>query len=348
MSTHASLISGLSSLELLESLDATTDLSDLQDNPLVDCPPDGDPRLKLTSYSSGTMLNGCLRKYQLTKLGSNGRSHDPMTQLTFDFGHAVGEAVVDLLCGQTKEQVLWKLFTTWPNHIFYENEKQKKSLWHAVYAVEAFLAAREGGLLEDYELVYLPNGQPAAEVSFKILFPNGYIERGYIDMILRNKYTGKYCIFDNKTSSGRYMNSDQYTNSPQALGYSVVLAKIDPGLVEVDYTVFYLVWMTFLERWEQFEFPKTNVHRAQWIQKKLWDMGTIDRLLEQEGSYGMWPISGEHCTSFGKACKFLHECHRPTESLIQPLRKVDLDSQDLDRYGKPWDIVIHAEELIGA
>lgn len=343
MSSHEYLTSNI---QLLETLDAETDLSELTNNPQVDCPPEGDPRLKLTSYSSGLLLNGCLRKYQLTKLGSNGRANDHMTQLTYDFGHAVGEAVVDLLCGQTKEQVLWKLFCSWPNHIFFENEKQKKSLWHVVYAIEQFLLAREAGLLEDYELVYLDSGKPAAEVSFKIIFPNGFIERGYIDMILRHKYSGKYCIFDNKTSSARYLNSDQYTNSMQALGYSVVLNKIDPGQVEVDYTVFYLVWMTFLERWEQFEFPKSEVHRAQWIQKKLWDMGTLERLLEVEGSYGMWPISGENCTSFGKPCKFLHECHRQTETLIAPLRQSDMNDEPLDRYGKPWDIVIYAEELL--
>lgn len=313
----------------------------------VPCPPEGDPRLKLLSYSSSLLLHSCPRKYQLQKLGTNARPVDNSTQLTFDFGHAIGDAVVSMLSGESFQNTLFRMFHTWPSHLFEENVKQKKSFFHAVQALELFQAAREDGLLEDYELVTLANGRPAAEVSIKIYLPGGYIERGYIDMILRNKYSGEYCVFDNKTSSARWMNSGTYANSMQALGYSVALRQIDPDHVPVNYTVFYLVWMTYLEKWIQFDFPKTIVQQAQWLQAKLWDVQTLERLRETYGDYGIWPLHGEACMSYGRECQFMHECHMATEGVMKPLTQRSLDEFDspLDNTGKPWDIVVHWEEL---
>lgn len=335
--------------DLGTELDDLVDISDLESNPLVECPATGDPRLFLTSYSSSLLQHSCLRKYQLTKLNANAKPVDHLTQLTFNFGHAVGEAVVELIQGVPLEKVIWNQLLKWPSKDFFlENPKQKKSLFHMIYALELLDAALKDGFMDDYELVYMQDGRPAAEVSFKLYLPHGYIERGYIDMILRNKDTGQYCIFDNKTSSARYMNSAQYTNSMQALGYSVVLDKLDPGHLSVNYTVFYLVWLTFLERWEQFEFPKTAVQRAQWIQSKLWDVEELRRVREQYGDYGMWPLSGEACFSYGRECQWMHECHMDTLKLIQPLRQSDLDQADppLTNQGEPWDIVMDWTELV--
>lgn len=339
-------------MNIMDEIDGMVDISDLESNPIVPCPPleeGGDPRLNLVSYSSSLLQHSCLRKYQLTKLNANAAPHGQLTQLTFDFGHAIGDAVVKLLCGVSLEKVVWEMTLAWEARSFFmENPKQKKSLFHAIYALQLFQAAREEGLLADYEVVYMENGKPAAEVSFKLYLPYGYIERGYIDMVLRNKETGKLCIFDNKTSSARYLNSAQYINSMQALGYSVVLDKILPGENSVDYTVFYLVWLTFLERWEQFEFPKTAVQRAQWIQSKLWDIEELKRVRETYGDYGMWPLSGEACVSYGRECPFMHECHLKTENLIKPLRQRDLDEADppLNNIGEPWDVIVHWEDLI--
>jgi hypothetical protein len=335
-------------MSVIEDIDSLVDIEDIKDNPRVELPLTGDPRMKKLSYSSSLLLHTCPRKYQLIKLGTNTKKVDPQSQLTFDFGHTVGEAVVDLLCGKSRDEVIFNIFLNWPNHLFAEDTVRKKSLAHAIFAVDSFLAAREQGLLEDYEVVYFSDGRPAAEVSFKLNFPDGYTERGYVDMVLRNKYTGQFTIVDNKTSSARYLKSEQYQNSMQALGYSLVLDKFDPTkeYLNVNYTVFYLVWMTFLERWEVFEFPKTPVHRAQWLQAKLWDIATLERLRNDNGDYGLYPIFGESCMSFGKACPFMGECHMETESLITPLRQTDIETEELDRFGKPWDIELDIGELL--
>ena len=335
-------------IDSMDELDSLVDIEDLESNPIVSCPEEGDPRLFSTSYSSSLLQHSCLRKYQLIKLGSNTTPYDPMTQLTFNFGHAVGEAVVGLLQGKKLDQVIWEsLFLKWPSVDFFaENPKQKKSLFHAIYALQTLDAMLKEGFMSEYELVYLKDGRVAAELSYKLYLPYGYIERGYIDMILKSKITGKYCIFDNKTSSARYMNAMQYQNSMQALGYSVAIDKIDPG-IEIDYTVSYLVWLTFLERWEHFEFPKTAIQRAQWMQAKLWDIEELKRVREQYGDYGMWPLSGEGCYTYGRPCPFIDTCHLETEKLIKPLRQSDIDARDpqVNNVGKPWDVMVSWEEL---
>ena len=301
-----------------------------------------DPRLVRLSYSSSLLFHGCPRKYQLQKLQatkSEEQEEDWKTSLTFQYGHTVGEAIQLSLIGElTREQLIFKLFAEWKCDLFDENHKQKKSFFHAISALHKFWAMQDDGLLQDYEVAYY-EGKPAAELSFKIKFPNGETYRGFVDLVLRNIYTGEYCILELKTNSGRVINHYQYKNSAQAIGYSVVLDRIAPGLT--NYTVEYLVYMTFLERWEQFSFPKTYKQRALWLRDRIWETHQIKELVELEGSYGIWPMHGEHCVTYNRNCDFMGMCHMDTGSLIAPLRERDLVEST------EYQFVFDVEELLG-
>src|ERR1043165_4444132 len=172
-------------------------------------------------------------------------------------------------------------------------------------AIQKFISMREDGFLDDYELVWY-DGKPAAELSFRIHFPHGFTERGFVDIVLRNRSTGQFAIFEIKTDSGMYLQPAKYKNSAQATGYSVILDKIEPG--QTDYTVYYLVYMTRREEWEQFEFSKTMKMRAQWIQDKLYDIEQIVGLARDRGNYGVWPIRGQHCVAYMRECEFMGVC----------------------------------------
>ena len=89
------------------------------------------------------------------------------------------------------------------------------------------------------------------------------------------------------------------------------------------------------------------VQQVQWLQAKLWDIDCLERMRESYGDYGIWPLHGEACMSYGRECEFLHECHMATEQLMKPLIQRDLDvfNSELDNQGKPWDIVLHWEDL---
>lgn len=322
----------MNTIEQLSSLDDILNerVTEVEEaSPLVDWPADKiDPRLGRLSYSSSLLFNGCPRKYQLQKLQTapSAESQDNWRRsLTFQFGHSVGEGIQQTLVtgkdAAARERVVLAMFNEWKCDLFDENEKQKKSFFHALNALYKFWAAQDEGLFEDYEVAYF-EGKPAAELSFRITMPNGTSYRGFVDLVLRHKYTGEYVILELKTNSARFINPNQYKNSDQAIGYSVVLNKIAPGTT--NYTVEYLVYMTYLQTWESFSFPKTYVQRALWIKDRLWDSQVMELLVKQEGNFGRWPMRGNHCVNYNSPCEFLGICHMETESLIKPLREVDL------------------------
>lgn len=299
-----------------------------------------DPRFKRLSYSSDLLFNGCERKFQILKMNPRPDKQDELDwkrRLTFSFGTVVGEAVQHILEGWAKDKVIFHAFKSWNEHLFSENDKQKKTFFHALNAIVKFISMREDGFLDEYELVYY-DGKPASELSFKVNFPEGFTERGFVDIVLRNKITDKFAIFEIKTDSGRYMRPEKYKNSSQATGYSVILDRIEPG--QTEYTVYYLVYMTWLEQWECFEFAKTATMRAAWVDDKLETNDRIKSLVAKRGNYGIWPMRGNHCMSFNSACQFLGTCHMSTDSLVVPLRESDFEES------YEYTFVFNLEEIL--
>lgn len=300
-----------------------------------------DPRFKLLSYSSNITLHKCPRKFQLYKLLTRGTPQDESQDVTFAFGHAVGDGLQNLMITGDLTDTLWKMFISWPCDFIAENEKQKKSLAHAVAAIQMFDSMRQGGFLNEYEIATY-QGKPAAELGFKILLPSGFSFRGYLDLALRNIVSGEALVLENKTDSGNYVNHYKYKNSAQAIGYSVVLDKIEKDLS--SYAVQYLVYMTKLERYEPFDFPKTMHQRAMFLRDLMYDVEQIERYVANEGNYGIWPMRGESCVDFGKPCEFMDICHMDTKRLMKPLRQIHLDSEA----SKEYTFVMTLEELLAS
>lgn len=297
-----------------------------------------DPRLSRTSYSSTVLFHGCPRKYQLQKLSTQTRALDWRTALTFSFGHSVEDAVIDILLGKSYDETLFKLFVTWEEHLYSENDKQKKSFFHALNALDIFVAKREEGFLEEFEVATF-NGKPAVQLGLKIKYPNGGSYRGFIDVVLRNTVTGLYTIFDCKTNSGMYLQPNQYKNSEQAIGYSTILDKFDPGFT--DYAVHYLTYMTRKEEWIDFEFPKSRTQRVLWIKDRMWDAEILESLVKREGNHGIWPMHGNHCVNFNRECDFLGKCHMDTKMLVSPLTEDMIEEDE-----SVFDFVVNLEELL--
>lgn len=294
-----------------------------------------DPRFTRVSYSSTLDLHACPRFFQLHRLEAP-RQEDESSNVTFAYGHAVGEGIQEYLIHKDLKKTLWTMFHHWEVDLLDENEKQQKSFFHAVAALMQFDGLVQEGLLSDYEVVWF-NGKPAAELSFRITFPGGTY-RGYIDLVLRHVISGELLILELKTSSANYINHYQYKNSAQAIGYSVILDKIAPGTTA--YSVLYLVQLTKLSRYEVFEFPKTYHQRALWLKDRLWDIGIIQNLAKFYGNYGIWPTHGESCTRFGRTCQYMDMCHLQTESMMAPLRENQLTEDT------KYDFEFTLEELL--
>ncbi len=297
-----------------------------------------DPRLKTLSYSSCLTLHSCARKYQLYKLGADGEQadEDGTKSLTFAFGHTVGEGLQDSLKGLSEETILFRAFAAWNCDLLADDPKRSKSFWFAVAAIKRFIAARKAGLLKGFVLASY-NGKPAVELGFWIQLPNGFVYRGFVDAVLVHETTGEVLVLENKTTWFT-VNPAQYKNSAQAIGYSIVLDVLFPELS--SYKVLYLIYQTKQFQWERFDFIKSYLQRAQWIQELLFDAEDVARY----DAAGIFPMRGESCVSFGRECEYLQICGMNTKFLTKPITEEGLAALETER--NKYDVILTLEQLI--
>lgn len=308
---------------------------------LVELAPDEiDPRLLLLSHSSRTTLHKCPRKFQLYRLSAQKIALEAEKEVeqgvTFAYGHAVGEGIEQTLAGHTEDQVLLATFLAWDEDLDSDNPKQNKSFYLAFHAVQKFLHMRMQGYLADYDIVYYEEC-PAIELGFQILLPDGFVYRGFVDAVLKNKETGEVVVVECKTTSST-AQSAMYKNSGQALGYSIVLDKLFPGLS--SYTVLYLVYESKSYEYKELPFGKSLLQRALWLQELLIDCDMI-KLYE---SYGTYPMHGESCFDFFRECEYLGVCTLHTKNLTKPLTTKIVDDIAEDTFRYPFTVTF--SELI--
>lgn len=321
---------------ILDGTVSVVEVSGFEDTVGLDA--DGiDPRIKLLSYSSLLTLHSCPRKYQLYRLKATENEMLPAASVnqnvTFAFGHVVGEGIQDVMDGMDIEGIIWRMYLGWHASLIDDNPKQNKSFYLAILAIQKFVSLRENGFLDDYELMEF-NGKSAKELSFRITLPNGFKFRGSVDAVLRHKHTGKILVLECKTSSMVNLNPTTFKNSSQGIGYSVVLDVIAPEISSYD--VLYLVYLTKGMVYEQLRFPKTYLQRATWIQELLLDVDTIG-LYERAGVY---PMRGESCSDWGRDCEYLNQCTLSTRLITTP----PISGAVHDN--KIYDVEITLEELI--
>jgi hypothetical protein len=339
---------GLSMGSTKVTVDGMDGMDDLLDSPSTSIPitlvtlEEGeiDPRLKLLSHSSRTLLHKCPRKYQLYRLSSEqialASDKEVEQGVTFAYGKAVGVGVQSALECKSEDQVIMDTFMEWDVDLLDSNPRQAKSFWLAIRAVQKIRYLLADGFLDEYELVYY-QGKPAVELSFSISLPNGFKYRGFVDAVLRHKGTGEVLVLENKTSSGT-ANSATFKNSGQALGYSVILDKLFPNLS--SYEVLYIVYETKTQDFVELPFKKTLLQRALWLQELLIDT----QLIELYESYKTYPMHGEACFDFFRDCEYLSLCTLNTSSIAKPLTtkvvaKIEADSDNYDFLIDFYDLV---------
>lgn len=296
-----------------------------------------DPRLQQLSYSSLLTLHSCPRKFQLDKLKAQKvESLDTnFSNVTFAFGHIVGEGIQMVFDGATMDEIIWKQFLHWDTDLLEVNERQAKSFWLGIHAIQKFAGLRDAGFLSEYELVY-HNGRPAVELSFVIEFPDGFRYRGFVDGVLRSKITGSIVVLECKTTSLVSIPDSVYKNSAQAVGYSIVLDSIYPDLS--SYEVLYLIYKSKEREYEVKPFTKSYLARAQWIQELLLDIEMI-KLYE---NVGVFPMYGESCNNFYRDCEYFGSCTLSTQYLVSPIDKEALDKE----LGKEYSVKLTLADLL--
>jgi len=294
-----------------------------------------DPRIRQLSYSSMLTLHSCPRKFQLHRLRTTHKAAESeKSTTTFAFGHVVGNGLAELLEGISLDQVIWNAFLGWHTDLMAEDEKLKKSFFSSVIALQRFAQMRDEGFLDEYELVY-HDGRPACELSFSVSFPDGFRLRGFVDAVLRNKYSGAVIVLECKTTGSATVNPATYKNSAQAIGYSIVLDVLFPDLS--SYEVLYLIYLTKSQEYQTLPFTKSYMQRALWIRELLLDIETIKMYEEAE----IYPQRGESCFSFFRECEYMQTCSLSTSFLTKPCTEKEVDSVD-------YQIKLSLEDLIVA
>lgn len=233
-----------------------------------------------------------------------------------NFGATVGVGVQSILLGESRDQTIFKMFLTWKGDLLSDSEsaaahKKKKFFWHTIGAIDNFNVLLQT-IFKDWEVAIF-NGKPAVELSFRVDFGDGFLDRGHVDVVLRNKTTGELRVLELKTTAYDDVKEAAYANSQQGVGYGVILDFIakQAGGIMSSYEVLYLVYKTKQMEWEPLPFKKSFLQRAQWIKSVMIDIGKIETYHKEN----FWPKHGENCVRFNRVCQYFDLCTMSDKSL---------------------------------
>jgi hypothetical protein len=264
-----------------------------------------DSRLKLLSHSTIQLIQSCPRKAQLTKLWPE-YIREPSVDTAF--GSMYGEGVQQILIGTPIAKAILLAALKWDVAI--DDSKKDKSFWTCLQALLDFYNFSSDDLVSEYEVV-LYNGKPTNELGFCIDLGNGYYYRGYMDLVLRHRVTGRIVVVDVKTTGMNYSDGSKYRHSDQGISYSVVLDFIAPGINSYD--VIYAEYLTGVKRMEMHAFTIDCLERANWLRNLV----LTTQIMELYNSYEDWPThGGSSCSAYGRQCKMFDYCKMRTSSLI--------------------------------
>jgi hypothetical protein len=272
------------------------------------------------SNSTVDLIQSCERKFQMEKLLEGGYTREESADTVLGSAYGVGVATYFITQDKDKSH-----FAAWMAY-YPELETEKKNQNKMFNALQCSFAVIDN-LLQDYELVSF-NGKPAAELSFCLFTDKDYYFVGYIDIVLRNRWTGKYVVVDAKTTGLELLNLDPiYKNSGQLIGYSIVLDAI-VGESQADYDVLYLVAQMGREFTPQIKvltYPKTLLDRLNWFISLGLDIEKLERMK----AINVYPKRGQNCLKYNRPCKFFGTCDYHSADV--PKRK-ELDTNEYDFY----------------
>ena len=244
----------------------------------------------------------CERKFQLDRLLVGAPAKEEYA--TTVFGKSFGVGVASYLIHQDADKALYE---AWLAYFPVLEEKMRSEMSALFCLIAAF--PKLDNLLLDWEVAIF-QGKPAVELSFRLNINETCYYVGYVDVVLRNRWTGKYAIFEVKTTGLGLVDLDPlYKNSGQALGYSIVLDKI-AGEEEAEYDVIYFAAQLnsktpFDVRIHTLPYPKTLRDRLDWFITLGMDVQRLEQMLE----YDIFPKRGGSCLQYMRPCPHLGTCN---------------------------------------
>lgn len=264
-------------------------------------------KIRLSHSALNTFLT-CERKFQLDKLLEGDYSEESPS---LSFGKGFGAGVASYLLHQDVDRAVMDGYLAY--YPVLEDAKKNE-----IVLVNLLLntVSKLDDLLYDWEVAYF-QGKPAIELSFRLnnLAQSSEHEIyfvGYVDVVLKNRWSGRYAILENKTTSiNLYDISPLYKNSGQALGYSIVLDRI-AGKEHSEYDVIYLIGQLntksaeslFSPKIHVLTYPKTLQDRLNWFIALGMDVHRLEKMLE----LNVFPYRGNNCLQYMKPCPHFGTC----------------------------------------
>jgi hypothetical protein len=260
------------------------------------------------SYSMDEVFHDCPRKYQIKKLRASIGDRQHASNPTFAFGHAVGAGVAVYDKTQDLQQAIFAAFLAWNIDLLAKSPpdlrgvEQKDSFAHAVQAIEMYetfywdemnLSEYEVVEIEGTVLVDMQNGDESLGA------PTQY-HTGHVDEVLRHREFGTYKVKENKTTGLTVVHPAMYSNSDQALGYSVVVAAFGG----TDYDVVYTIYSKKAEKWVSYDFPKSVLSKAEWIRSTH----LTGVAIQDYAAHNFFPTRGSSCYKFNRECPEYGSC----------------------------------------
>lgn len=258
----------------------------------------------VTSYSMQQVLRSCARKFQIMKLSASLDSEygedEREVNANFAFGHAVGAGVAVIDAGGTEREAIWQAFLAWNIDLLEEAARKpmrpdpKKSFFYAVWAIKTYVVFREEETdLSEYDVV-------KNEATIAVDFEDGHFYVGHIDSLLQHRETGRFKVKENKTTVFSTIDPAAYANSDQSLSYSLVVDQLG----ESEYDVIYTIYSSTEQRWISFEFTKSALDKAEWLQSQFF----LHADIEMYSEHGLFPRNGASCLNFGRRCEHYENC----------------------------------------
>lgn len=299
------------------------------------------------SNSTISLMRGCERRFQMTKLLRNDFSRDESAAMSFGKGVGAGSQLYMVLrtkgvpMAEARDAALYACWLSYHPQL----EDDRRFLARALDCLEKQTLFLER-MLTKYRIAEL-NGRLANELSFNININERYYFVGYLDLVVQSKETGRYMVVDNKTTSMRGDNLEpNYKNSDQTVGYSIALDAIAKEQAEFD--VGY--WVTqlpsakadiFSYNFHEFIFPKRLVDRFQWFMKLLLDVNNLKQLEQLT----MYPTRGNNCMNFNKVCPFYSNCQN---SLLDEPAVYEPDPIEYDFTFDLTDLILDHQKRLAA
>lgn len=254
------------------------------------------------SHTALDVLHTCERKFQLDRLlvGENTKQDWPSTV----FGKAYGVGVASYMIHQDVDLALWEAFLE-----YYPILEEPRKTQEICLALILSSVSHLDNILQDWEVATF-NNKPAAELSFRLNIDERFYFVGYVDLVLKNRWTNKYAIMEVKhTGLNLFDLSPLYQNSGQALGYSIVLDKI-VGEDQSDYSVLYLAAQLgsgngFTPVIHILPYSKNLQDRFNWFIALSMDVEHLHTMLNSN----VFPLRGSNCLQYMKGCKHLGTCN---------------------------------------